>query len=389
MRILYIWFYSRSFPDYPKVAADLREKGHDAWVANYDEAGDIVWHNGDERVATVAGPGKMPRRIARVPGLRSIWQWLAFARFMLRLRGFFRDQNADVVHVCPNAARMVWLLPLGMPRHMRFVIDYRQIGQREGDGLFGRLKSGFANGLRPIYCRVFYDRATFLHAAGAEKVLGPNWRHWADVAPLAVDESFLEHRHPNRRPGEPVRFLYLGSIARIRKLEQIIAAVRQMTATTESFRLDFIGPDVADGYYHELIEKMGLTRFINMLPPVAYDRVPDIVTRYDVALTIVPESPMDWQYQPTIKGVEYRALGMPVIASDFAPNRELVEHEVNGLLVENTAEDIAAAMLRFVCDPAFLECCRANAQAMREGPTWSAVAEQYVDLYDRLGTGHA
>lgn len=384
MKVLYIWFYSRSFPDYPKVAAVLRERGHDAWVANYDEEGDIVWYKGSEHVATVAGPGKTPRPVARIPGLRSLWQWFAFVGFMLRLRGFFRRQNADIIHVCPNAARMVWLLPLGMPGHMRFIIDYRQIAQREGVGAIGRFKSAFANNLRGVYCRRFYDRATFLHAAGAEKVLGPEWSRWADVVPLAVDDPFLEQPAQSRPAGGPVTFLYLGSIARVRKLEQIIAGAHQATATTDAFRLDFIGPDVAGGYYHQLVKETGANGTIRMLPPVPYDDVPAIVTSYDVALTIVPESPPDWQYQPTIKGVEYRALGMPVIATDLAPNRELVVNEVNGLLVRNTADDIAAAFLRFVCDPAFLAQCRANAQAMREGPTWDQIATQYMEVYEQL-----
>lgn len=385
MKILYIWFYSRSFPDYPKVAAVLRGRGHEAWVANYDDAGDIVWYRGEELPARVQGPGKTPQSVARIPVLRSFWHWFAFVRFMLRLRGFFRRENADVVHVCPNAARMVWLLPLGMPRHMRFVIDYRQIAQREGRGVIGRLKSGFANSLRALYCRVFYDRATFLHALGAEKVLGPDWQKWADVVPLAVDEPFL--RLPNDRTrdaGAPVTFLYLGSIARVRKLEQIMAAVRQVSATTDNFRLDFIGPDTSDGYYHGLVKEMSLARFVRMLPPVPYDSVPEIVTSYDVTLTIVPEIPSDWQYQPTIKGVEYRALGMPVIATDFAPNRELVQNGVNGLLVSNTPDSIAAAMLRFICDPFFLEETRDNARAMRDGPTWETIASRYLDVYRQL-----
>ena len=123
---------------------------------------------------------------------------------------------------------------------------------------------------------------------------------------------------------------------------------------------------------------------VPLRPPIAYDRVPETVTAYDVALTIVPESPPDWQYQPTIKGVEYRALGMPVIATDLPPNRELVSHEVNGLLVSNTADSIAAALLRFISDPAFRTRCRANAQAMRDGPTWDAAATQYMDIYRRL-----
>lgn len=384
MKVLYIWFYSRSFPDYPKVAAVLREQGHEALVANYDDGGDIVWYRGDVLTARVQGPRKAPRRVARIPLVRSLWQWLAFVGFMLRLRGFFRRENADVVHVCPNAARLVWLLPLGMPKHMRFVIDYRQIAQREGRGFIGRLKSAWANGLRVLYCRLFYDRATFLHALGAAKVLGPEWSRWADVVPLAVDDPFLAYVNQHPRRGEPVTFLYLGSIARIRKLEQILEAARLVTAETDGFRLDFIGPDVSDGYYQNLVKERGLSPFVRILPPIAYDRVPETVTAYDVALTIVPESPPDWQYQPTIKGIEYRALGMPVIATDFAPNRELVVNEQNGLLVSNTAADIAAAMLRFVCDPALLTQMRANAQIMREGPTWEEIASQYMSLYRSL-----
>lgn len=385
MKVLYIWFYSRSFPDYPKVAAVLRERGHEAWVANYDDAGDIVWYRGDELVGRVKGPGKTPGAIARIPGLRSLWHLILFVSFMLRLRGFFRHENADIVHVCPNAARMVWLLPLGMPGRMRFVIDYRQIAQREGNGVIGGLKSRNANYLRTLYCRVFYDRATFLHALGAEKVLGPDWSRWADVVPLAVDDPFLDFPHKDtRRLDEPVTFLYLGSIARIRKLEQIMEAVRKVSAVTDQFRLDFIGPDVAEGYYHRLVNEMSLQRFIRLLPPIPYDQVPETVTGYDVALTIVPESPPDWQYQPTIKGIEYRALGIPVIATDFAPNRELVQNNINGILVNNTADGIAAAILCFVCEPSFLAEARTNAQTMRTGPTWEAVATQYMHLYRQL-----
>ena len=41
-------------------------------------------------------------------------------------------------------------------------------------------------------------------------------------------------------------------------------------------------------------------------------------------------------------------------------------------------------MLRFVCDPALLTQMRANAQIMREGPTWEEIASQYMSLYRSL-----
>ncbi len=85
--------------------------------------------------------------------------------------------------------------------------------------------------------------------------------------------------------------------------------------------------------------------------------------------------------------LEYRALGLPIIATDFRPNREVVEDGANGLLIENTPDSIAAAMLRYICDPDFLAHSRAIAATRREGLTWDAVATQYLALYERLVAG--
>jgi glycosyltransferase involved in cell wall biosynthesis len=312
---------------------------------------------------------------------------------MVRLRRFFGRQRpdvVDVVHVCPNNARLVWLLPLFMPRRIRFVVDYRQIAQREGLGFAGRVRSAWSNGMRTVTCRFLFDHATFLHEAGARKVLGPSWARWASVVPLGVDPSFLDDLdsvanggQANR--GDKTRFVYLGSLARVRQLEGILHAAKKMMRVTADFQLDFIGPDVAGGYYQRLAEQLELNQVVAFRPPVPYAGVPAVLANYDVALAITPEDPPDWKYQPTIKIIEYRAAGMPIIATNFAPNREIVRQEVNGLLVTNSVDEMAAAMLRFVCEPAFLQRCRANAQAMRQGLTWEQIADMYVkQVYEKV-----
>ena len=112
--------------------------------------------------------------------------------------------------------------------------------------------------------------------------------------------------------------------------------------------------------------------------------MPAATVAHDVALALVPERPADWMYHPTLKILEYRALGLPIIATDFAPNREFVTEGANGLLVSNTAESIAAAMLRFIAEPGFLADRRAAAQTMRTGLVWPKVADQYLALYESL-----
>lgn len=89
-------------------------------------------------------------------------------------------------------------------------------------------------------------------------------------------------------------------------------------------------------------------------------------------------------YHPTLKVLEYRALGLPIIATDFRPNRAVVEDGANGLLIDNTPESIAAAMLRYICDSDFLAHSRATAAARREGLTWDVILMQYLTSYQRL-----
>lgn len=116
---------------------------------------------------------------------------------------------------------------------------------------------------------------------------------------------------------------------------------------------------------------------MTLQPPVPYECVPSLVLDYDVALAIVPEEPADWQYHPTLKVLEYRALGIPIIATDVAPNRDVVTDGKNGYLVQNAPSDFASAMFSFVSDQVLLKEITESAQDMREGSSW----EEIVDIY--------
>jgi glycosyltransferase involved in cell wall biosynthesis len=163
--------------------------------------------------------------------------------------------------------------------------------------------------------------------------------------------------------------------------------LRSIANGYRDFEISLIGPDNSDGVYKELVDKLNLDSVVSVKPPVPYRDIPKILTQYDVALAIIPGHPLDWKYHPTLKVLEYRAIGMPIIATDFEPNREVVEHGINGLLVSNTPEDIAQAMQRFVCEVDFLQACRLNAQEMRQGLLWKDISGLYEQLYQSLVHG--
>ena len=98
---------------------------------------------------------------------------------------------------------------------------------------------------------------------------------------------------------------------------------------------------------------------------------------HDVGLAYVPDRPT-WHYQPTIKVLEYRALGMPIISTDVASHREVVEQNVNGLLCADSPEAIAEAMGQFINQPQFFEETLQNARNIRRGNSWLDIADMYI-----------
>lgn len=380
MHIVFIEFYQDPNVDYEELALALRSRGHTAWVGSCNTVGDLIWKDDERVVDHLPGPTLVPEYLLRVYLLSSIIRRVAFFVFMIRIHGFLRQHQPDIVQVNPSNALLFWLLPLFMPGQMCFILDFRQIGERHGPGLVGRFKARINGWVRYFLATTVFQRACFLHPAGAKKVLGNNWPRWGSVVPMGVDQQFLNYCAPKVKENytiEPVRFLYLGRLARVRRLELILHAIRLLLDYSNRFEIVFLGSDFSNGYYQKLVYELNIDSYVIIQAPVPYKDVPKIVSSFDVALAYVPEHPADWQYHPTIKILEYKALGIPIIATDFEPNRDFVKDGVNGLLVKNSVECLAEGMLRFIVDRAFLRQCQANARFMRQGVTWNEVAEMY------------
>jgi glycosyltransferase involved in cell wall biosynthesis len=377
-------------PDYDEIAGVLRERGHKVWVATPDGRGHLVVHNGAETVAMLDKPKSRHGPLRSLPGLKRVAQWSAEWRFAVRLRRFIQRHQFDIAHLNRSKLIFFWMVPLWTSDRTRYVLDWRQIGERKYTGLLGGVKRVIAVQYRRIPSRYIYDRSSFLHVAGAIQVLGEEWARWATVVPLAVSNRFFSE-HPDhgrlKDLDSPVRFVYIGTLNHVRRLERIILAAHKIVSHgngQKSFEVTFIGPDKTNGHYQEIVDRLDLDRIVKIKSPLPYQDVPHTLRKYDVALAYVPEYPLDWQYHPTLKVLEYRAIGMPIIATDYRPNRDFVEDGVNGLLVDNSAEDIAKVMQRFINDRQFLERCMENARSMRQGVLWPEVSEMYERMYKRL-----
>jgi glycosyltransferase involved in cell wall biosynthesis len=218
----------------------------------------------------------------------------------------------------------------------------------------------------------------------AEIVLGDNWGNKkASVMEVGVNKLFLETKRNNGKvKREKLQFVYIGSLAKVRKLEFIIDSIGQLIKQTKNFHLTLIGPD-SDNLYHNYVIKNNLQDYISILDPLPYTDIPIMLKNYDVGIAYVPEHP-DWHYQPTLKVKEYCALGMPVLATDNLPNRVFVKENETGFFFQNTEEDLCKKILSLINDKVLLDRLMRNSSINRSGRTWSDSARNYEDLFEEL-----
>jgi glycosyltransferase involved in cell wall biosynthesis len=380
-------FYRPPNPDYDNIASGLRERGHTVWLGSRNEDGDLEWHDGERLVAVQAGPAPLPDRLLRVPLVALAMRRIQFFRFMLRVRGFLRQARPDIVQVLPASCNALWALPMLMPANMRFIFDVRQMNLGVRTDFIGRSKEWGSMKVWWVLARFVYDVSCFNHASAACRLLGERWSKWATVVPVGLSPRFLSIEHGDSAsggPGHPVRFIYVGALTQFRDLEVLLSAIQRVLSKTDRFRVLFVGPDMAQGFYHEMAAELDLNGNVMIEPPVPYERVPELLASHDVGLAYVPDRPT-WHLQPTIKVLEYRAAGLPILSTDVASHREVVEDGVNGLLVRNSVENLTEGMLRFIDDRDFLERCQMNAIKMRQAVTIGEVSRMYEqDVYQKL-----
>lgn len=388
MHLLLYHFYSRTpNPVYQEIAGHLRGLGHTVWLGSRDEDDNLAWHDGESVVARIKGP--YSAQIGK--GIVSkIYSNLYYLYFMWRLRSFVVKVQPDIVQA--NIASFGWLLPLAGPRRTTFIYDIRQINESVNHHWQQRFIEVRTILMMQICSKFIYHHTFFCHERAARKILGTGWAERSTVIPVGIDKQFLStpafHRSSNLGADQStkIRFVYVGTLSRLRGLEKLIQAASLAHAKGAHIQLDFIGPDTSNGYYQKTIHEFGVADFVSIQPPIAYDRVPHALLSYDVGLAYVPDRPT-WHYQPTIKVLEYRALGLPILSTDVATHREIICEDKNGILTADTPDALAEGMLRYVKDRQFLRDCQKNAQLMRCGTTWFEVAQMYNEVYQKFYKG--
>jgi glycosyltransferase involved in cell wall biosynthesis len=352
---------------------------------------------GEVELATAAPGLPMPATIERWPGVLHtelpaagkslIDRVLCFRRFekqWLDSRGFdvvqFRSifEGVPLLKLRPRP-RLVFEVN-GLPS---IELKYRYPKVVDDRELMRKLIAQENACLRAAHCVVTPSAVTQRYLACERGVDASKIR----VIPNGVDLEVF-HRAPDSAEPGALSLLYFGTLASWQGLETAIRALAQI-AEHEPARLVIIG---AGGRRQrrdliELAAKLEVASSVELLDPLSQ---PDLVRHIHASFAILaPLAMSDRNFRQgccPLKVLEAMAAGIPVIASDVPPVRELGDGGTHLLLVKpGSVEQLAQAVLRLRADPDLWRNLAANARARVESCyTWDHAGRPLGDLIEEL-----
>jgi len=326
-------------------------------------------------------------RIYRVPSFRTGVHeagMLGAASYLLHafplVRRLVRATQYDAVHVffsLPTGA----LLPLVRPRGTQVVLSLRG-SDVPGYDPYNRLMQRMHRLLTPL-TRWIWRRADRVVAVcdslgqlTQQTVPGLGYT----VIPNGVDLTLF---HPAQRAGQvrgsgPIRCLAVARLVERKGLGELIRAFALLPRG--EFALEIVGDGPDRMVLGELAENLGVAAEIRFAGSLDRDAVAE---RYRAAdLFTLPSSAEAFGNV----FAEALASGLPIVGSTVGGIPELVEHGVNGLLIDPGQPLALARAVQYLAqDPELRRMMsvrnRAKAEAVLE---WSQATNRYLALYDSL-----
>jgi len=197
------------------------------------------------------------------------------------------------------------------------------------------------------------------------------------VVPNGVD--LARFRAVSSEQSRPFTVGFVGSLRPWHGLDTLADAFGLLRAKLPEARLRVIGDGPGRTALEQRLAGLGALDASDFSGAIRQEEVPTALAGLDVALAPYPDLE-DFYFSP-LKLYEYMAAGCAVIASEIGQVREVIEHEVDGILVPpGDAEAIARWLARLAGSPSLRARLGSNARAKMRGRDWTDVAQRVLEL---------
>lgn len=333
-------------PRVPKEARSLRRAGVSITIVAWRRRRETPRRSNHEGINVISVGPTLPRNFDRLPMvLRAaikgpVWMLFLVGALSFALRNRFDMVHAHDLDTLPAAALIARLrgVPLIYDSHE----DYAGIIEGDLGSAAGMLFGWLERRLAP--------RANLIVAVN--HTLGQRLARYGPPVRVVMNCPDLEMwgtgvQDPERHSGDVPVAIYVGSLTHARGLPEFIRSQRYLRGRC-TYRIVGDGPILPD--LREIVnrEKIPNIEFTGWVPQT---KVPEELRRATIGVIPLQPHP-NYVISTPNKLFEYMALGLPVVASDFPPIREIVEGENVGACVDATKPESIAAGIDWLLERA-------------------------------------
>ncbi|MDD5363775.1 MAG: glycosyltransferase [Gallionellaceae bacterium] len=199
--------------------------------------------------------------------------------------------------------------------------------------------------------------------------------------PMGVDEGLLDYP---RRPVEPDTVLYLGTLARVRRLEVLLHALVQVREERPRARLIFVGEgdNPQDRAFLEAeARRLGVADAVEFAGRLPMRDALERVVRAAVCVSPFYPTFVLRSTSPT-KLIEYMALGRPVVANNHPEQAEVISESKAGLCIPWEAAKFKEAITMLLLDPLGAENIgKVGPEYVRNNRTYRVISSELEKIY--------
>ena len=349
---------------------EFRRLGHDVRIiaACSDDVGEVP-----PQVIKVSGS------ITHIPFAGSVARITLSPRVYRRVKKILKREQFDVIHLHEP---LIPALPLAVLRHAPLSPQSAVVGTFHAYRESMHPSYDYA---RPIFER-FFDRldGRIAVSEAVRDYLAPYLPGDYRIIPNGIDlERFSD---PALRPLErfddgKLNILFVGRLEKRKGFKYLLGAFAQVKKAVPEARLMVVGAyDKEDKEPFVLYARQHRLRDVRFIGPVSEDDLP----RYYRTCHVFCAPSTGFESFGIIL-LEAMAAGKPIVASNIAGYRGVLEDGEEGLLVQPEDERrLAEALISLLKDPSLRERMGRQGQATATDYAWHKVAQQVLDYYREL-----